>query len=91
MTNPDLEKLASELVRLAVKDHDEGGYAFAGMYEILEHRIAKAFQRVRADALEEAAMSVQSMAGGAYQFGVKDHYELLTKVAAAIRALAGRG
>lgn len=55
------EEKARTLVKLALKDHDEGGYAYAGMNEILENRIAQALRDARADALDEALRIVDSV------------------------------
>jgi hypothetical protein len=42
----DFEAIAREIVDSAIKDHDDGGYAFAGVNEILVNRIAGALRSV---------------------------------------------
>jgi hypothetical protein len=45
------EVVAREIVDLAIKDHDDGGYAYAGMNEILINRIAAALDAKDAEAV----------------------------------------
>lgn len=46
---------AREIIALAIKDHDDGGYAFAGVNEILATRIAVALEQERREAMEACA------------------------------------
>lgn len=52
MTKPEAEAKAREIVETAIKDHDAGGYAFAGLNETLILRITQALieqERPRAE------------------------------------------
>jgi hypothetical protein len=87
------EQVAREIERMALKDHDDGGYQFEGMSEILETRIAAALTEVFTaawyEAIEECAKVAEGFAG---EHGPTHNKNMGGfKIAELIRALAKTG
>lgn len=58
----NFEERAREIVRTAVKDHDDGGYQYASLNETLGLRFAQALRDAYAEGLEDAAKKLDAAA-----------------------------